>query len=104
MKSYFKEKYDSETYSTDSSFIIYNLYDDLSCYIRHIYIGKEERKAFGAKLLEAKFIKKVGCTSLYCDIDKTSNGWERILQYFVIHGDYNIIEEQENKIVLGKEL
>lgn len=103
LKMYFQEKYGTKFIEHENGYIMYNVYDDKSVYIRHLYIKPEVRNTGLGKELEDKLIEKENPIAIFCDIDLKANNPEQALGVIMHKANYKIDQVNESFIVMRKE-
>ena len=99
---YQKEKYGLKCLKyLDIGVMFYKMFNDGSCYVHTIFVRPEWRNKKIAQMLELLLIREESPNMIACDIDKLANGWEEVLDMFILHG-WNINEETDARIVLCK--
>ena len=99
-----KEQFNRETIEIENrGFIVFNNYDDGSCYIHILYVKPQFRSSGIGKKLEQMVINKYKPHTLYSYVDMKSINPEVSLQA-IIGAGYKIEQTTEQSIVLKKEL
>lgn len=105
MLDYYKEVYNSKVITDhETYFIIYNMFDDNSCYVRITYISKEARGKSSITRLEEKVIEKEKPTSIWCDIEKCNKNWDRIAHTYIRRRGYKIDQITDERVILYREI
>ena len=103
--SYFNENYGSKTITDNEKFfIIYEIYDDQSMYIRHMYIAPEHRGKVGILNLFNMVVDKEKPKYVFCTVEKLNKNWDRLAHIYIRKGGFCIDEITEDKVRLYKEL
>ena len=90
---------DGKTY-----FIIYNIYDDRSLFVRLTFITKESRGKKSLTFIENKVIEKEDPISIWCEIEKKNKNWDRIAHTYIRRRGYNIFDTNDERVKLYRSL
>ena len=104
LEEYYKEKYNCKVIKNDNGILLFEQFDDNSIYIHVLYVTPKQRNKEIGYGLEQELIRSFNPSSIYCDIDKTSNGWEEAVAKFIHKSGYKVCEVTDSKIILFKEL
>lgn len=101
-----KEQFNRETIEIEGvGFIVFNIYDDNSCYIHILYVKPEYRGSAIGEELEKKVIEKYKPKVLYSYVDLSSNNPHISLRCILKAGyEIDIERTSADSIVLKKVL
>ena len=102
---YYKEIYGSKGITDGKTyFIIYNIYDDGSMFVRLTFITKKARGLRSITRIEEELIEKEKPTSIWCEIEKKNKNWDRIAHTYIRRRGYKIDRIDDDKVVLYREI
>ena len=105
LTEYYKEIYDSEVITDGKTyFIIYNMYDDGSLFVRLTFISKEARGKRSLTRIEQEVIEKEKPVSIWCEIEKRNKNWDRIAHTYIRRQGYKIADINEERVKLYREI
>ncbi len=105
VSAYFKENYNSKVITDGKTyFIIYDIYDDESLYLRHLYISPESRGKRSIKRVEEELIEAENPEYLFCKLEKSNKNWSRMAYAFMKRQGYQILDENDSEVRLYRKL
>ena len=102
---YFKENYNSKTITDNETyFIIYDMHEDDSLYIRHLFIRREDRGKRSLCFVEDKIIKAENPEYIILKLEKSNKNWDRMAHIYIRRQGYNILDTNEKEIRLYRKV
>ena len=105
MISYFKENYGSKVITDDTTyFIIYDMYDDESMYIRHLFIAPTSRGKRSLQKVEKELIDAEDPEYIMIKLEKLNPRWDIMAYAYIRRQGYKILDDDDNQMRLYRKI